>query len=148
MMGAAAALFPRLVPPAALLARATRPAVAAFVAVVVVLKVVGGSLAEPLALGPGLGLSNLRLYFGADPGDRDVLALILILLVTAISWLVVRRLALDRPSSLAAAATLLLATLWLAPSVSPDDVLVPIALLAIAVTHDRHDGFDTTESAP
>ena len=148
MLGATAALFPRLLAPAALLGGATAPAAFAFAAVVVVMKVVGGTLAGPLQLGPGLGLSNLRLYFGADPGDRDVLALILILLVTAISWLVVRRLALDRPSSLAAAATLLLATLWLAPSASPDDVLVPIALLAIAVTHDRHDGFDTTESAP
>ena len=60
MMGAAAALFPRLAPPAALLARAAAPAVAAFAAVAVVVKVVGGTLEGPLALGPGLGLSNLR----------------------------------------------------------------------------------------
>jgi hypothetical protein len=148
MIGAAAALFPRLVPPAALLARATRPVVATFVAVVVVLKVVGGSLAAPPVSGPGLGLSNLRLYYGADPGGRDMLALILSLVVTAAAWLGVRRWGLDRPSSLAAAATLLLATLWLAPNASPDDVLVPIVMLAIAATHDRGEGFDTPEAAP
>ena len=148
MMGAAAALFLRLVPPAAVLARVTAPAVAAFAAVVVVLKVVGGSLAAPPALGPGLGLSNLRLYFGAEPGGHDPLALILILVVTAAAWLGVRRLAVDGPSNLAAAATLLLVTLWLAPHASPDDVLVPIVMLAIAATHDRSEGFDTPEAAP
>jgi len=146
MMGAAAALFPRLVPPAALLARVAAPAVAAFAAVVVVLEV-AGSLAPP-ALGPGLGLSNLRLYFGADPGAHDGLALILLLVLTAASWLGVRRLALDGPKGLAAAAALLLATLWLAPSASPDDVLVPIVMLAIAATHDQREGFDTLEGAP
>ncbi|HET6897477.1 MAG TPA: glycosyltransferase 87 family protein, partial [Vicinamibacteria bacterium] len=147
-IGATAALFPRLVPPASLLARATGPAVAAFAAVVLVVKVVGGTLEGPLALGPGLGLSNLRLYFGAEPGEQDVLSLVLMLALTAASWLVVRRLTLDAASSLAAAATLLLATLWLAPNASPDDVLVPIALLVIAVTHDRDEGFDTAEGAP
>jgi len=148
VMGAAAALFLRLVPPAALLARVTAPAMAAFVAAIVVLKVVGGSLAAPPVLGPGLGLSNLRLYFGADPGAQDVLALILILGVTAAAWLGVRRLALDGAKGLAAAATLLLATLWLAPNASPDDVLVPIVMLAIAAAHDHGDGFDTLEGAP
>jgi Glycosyltransferase family 87 len=148
MIGATAALFPRLVPPAALLARATRPAVAAFAAVVLVVKVVGGTLEGPLALGPGLGLSNLRLYFGADPGVRDVLGLILILAVTAAAWLGVRRLVLDGPKGLAAAAALLLATLWLAPNASPDDVLVPIAMLAIAAAHDHREGFDTPLGAP
>jgi hypothetical protein len=147
MIGAAAALFLRLFPPAALLARVTAPAVGAFVAVVVV-KVVGGTLMPPAALGPGLGLSNLRLYFGADPGPHDGLGLILILVVTAAAWFGVRRLALDGPKGLAAAAALLLATLWLAPNASPDDVLVPIVMLAIAATHDHREGFDTPEAAP
>jgi len=129
-----------------LLARVAAPAVAAFAAVVVVLEV-AGSLAPP-ALGPGLGLSNLRLYFGADPGAHDGLALILLLVLTAAAWLGVRRLALDGPKGLAAAAALLLATLWLAPSASPDDVLVPIVMLAIAATHDQREGFDTLEGAP
>jgi hypothetical protein len=70
------------------------------------------------------------------------------LVLTVAAWLGFSRLALDGAKGLAAAATLLVATLWLAPHASPDDVLVPIVLLAIAATYDRGDGFDTPKAAP
>jgi hypothetical protein len=51
------------------------------------------------------------------------------------------------PRLLGGAAAILMIALWLAPSAAPDDVVVPIALLAIAVTHEGRETFDTAGSA-
>ena len=59
-----------------------------------------------------------------------------------------RRASFEGPRLLAGTATFVMLALWLAPSAEPNDVLVPVALLAIAATHDPRDGFDTAEGAP
>ena len=72
-------------------------------------------------------------------------ALVLVAAIAAV--VLVRRVSLDEPRLLGGAAALLMTALWLAPRASPDDVVAPIALLAIAATHSRRDGFDTAGSA-
>ncbi len=54
---------------------------------------------------------------------------------------------LDPPRLLASAAAALMTALWLVPSASADDVVAPIALLAVAATHERRDSFDTAGGA-
>jgi hypothetical protein len=95
------------------------------------------------SLGPGLGLGNLRLYAGAEPGRGDLAgpALVVAGAVLALVW--ARRATLEASRVLGGAAAFLMAALWLAPSASPNDVLGPIALLAIAATCDERDSFDT-----
>jgi len=116
------------------------------VAIVVAARLVAGASTLP-PLGPGLGLSNLRLYMGALP-DSSGLALPALVVVSAIVALVlVRRASLDGPQLLGVGAAVLMIALWLAPSAAPDDVVVPIALLAIAITHQGHETFDTAGSA-
>jgi hypothetical protein len=99
-------------------------------------------------LGPGLGLSNLRLYVGGDPGPASFASAAVVLIAAAAAMVRARRATLEGPRLLAGAAAFVTLALWLAPSAGPDSVLVPIALLAIAATHDRHDGFDTARGAP
>jgi hypothetical protein len=148
-VGMAAALFPRLLPAAALLAIGLA-AIAAASAALLILggagSLAGGTLTLP-PLGPGLGLSNLRLYAGAPPGTPDLVGPALAAVVAVVAFVVVRRAALDPPRFLASAAAALMTALWLAPSASADDVVTPIALLAIAVTHAGRETFDTAGSA-
>jgi uncharacterized membrane protein YgdD (TMEM256/DUF423 family) len=125
------------------------PEVARTVVVIVALgaavRLVGG---PATSLGPGLGLSNLRLYAGATPGAPDFVGPLLVLLGAIAVLVAFRRVSLDAPRVLGGAAAILMIALWLAPSAGPDHVITPIALLAIAATHDRRDGFDTVEGAP
>jgi glycosyl transferase family 87 len=95
------------------------------------------------SLGPGLGLGNLRLYAGAGPGTGDLVGPALVLGGAVIALVWARRATLEAPQTVGRAAAFLMAALWLAPSAGPDDVIVPIALLAIAVTCDPRDSFDT-----
>jgi hypothetical protein len=107
--------------------------------------VAGASTLPPL--GSGLGLSNLRLYMGALP-DSSGLALPALVVASAVVALVLaRRASLEGPQLLGVGAAVLMIALWLAPRAAPDDVVAPIALLAIAVTHERRDSFDTAEVA-
>jgi hypothetical protein len=108
-------------------------------------RLIGGSSA--ISLGPGLGLSNLRLYAGATPGTSDFVGPVLALVVAAAALVASRRASLDAPRLLGGAAAVVMIALWLAPSAAPDDVVAPIALLAIAETYARRDSFDTAEVA-
>jgi hypothetical protein len=109
-------------------------------------RLIGVAMVAP-SLGPGLGLSNFRLYAGATPGTPDLAGPALALLAAIAAIVLARRASLDGPRLLGGAAALLLTALWLAPRASPDDVVVPIALLAMAATHSQRDGFDTAGSA-
>jgi hypothetical protein len=99
-------------------------------------------------LGPGLGLSNLRLYVGAAPGPASFASAALVAMVAVAAVVLARRASIEGPRLLAAAATFVMLALWVAPSAEPNDVIVPIAVLVIAMMHDRRDGFDTPEGAP
>jgi hypothetical protein len=154
--GTAAALFPRLLPAAPLVLRAllpaaaiprprwARPGVAAAAALLAWTAAglaAGGTLAIP-GLGTGLGLSNLRLYAGAVPGSPAVLGPALIAALTVVTLVVAPRFA---PRTLVGgAAAVLMAALWLAPQASSDDVVAPIALLALA----SWPHVDSREAAP
>src|SRR5205814_614562 len=95
-----------------------------------------GGLGRP-ELGPGLALSNLRRYFGAVPGTRDLIGPILLAAVVAVATFGGRglvRAVSGLPDGLAITAAAAIVGLWLASSVSPDVVVVPIGLLALAVT--------------
>jgi hypothetical protein len=139
---------------AALVARYLRlptgRALAAVVAALVIAgaagRLIGATFAAP-SLGPGLGLSNLRLYAGAAPGTPELAGAALVLVAAIAAVVLARRARLDEPRLRGGAAALLMAAVWLAPRASPDDVVAPIALLAIAATHSRRDGFDTAGSA-
>ena len=98
-------------------------------------------------LGPGLGLSNLRLYAGAPPGRVSFASAAVVVMVALAAVILARRASLDGPRLVAGAAGVAMIALWLAPSAGPDDVLVPIALLAIAATCPPRDSFDTPEAA-
>ena len=95
------------------------------------------------ALGPGLGLSNLRLYAGAVPGTRDFFSLSLALAVSLVAARAARRADGEPRVLLAYAAAFLMSALWLAPVASPDDVAAPIALLALAATMGPRERFDS-----
>jgi glycosyl transferase family 87 len=121
-------------------------AVVVIVAIGAAARLVAGASTLP-PLGPGLGLSNLRLYMGALP-DSSGLALPALVFVSAFVALVLaRRASLDEPQLLGVGATVLMIALWLAPRAAPDDVVAPIALLAIAITCQGRDTFDTAGSA-
>jgi len=106
---------------------------------------VGGPSAT--SLGPSLGLSNLRLYAGATPGTPDLVGPVLVLVAASASLVASRRVSVGACRLLGGAAAVLMIALWLAPSAAPDDVVAPIALLAIAITHQGHETFDTGGSA-
>jgi glycosyl transferase family 87 len=108
-------------------------------------RLVGGSSA--ISLGPSLGLSNLRLYAGATPGTPDLVGPVLVLVGAIAALVASRRLSVGAPRLLGGAAAILMIALWLAPSATPDDVVAPIALLAIAVTHEGRETFDTAGGA-
>jgi hypothetical protein len=108
-------------------------------------RLLGGPSAT--SLGPSLGLSNLRLYAGATPGTPDLVGPVLVLVGATAALVAWRRVSFDAPRLLGGAAAILMIALWLAPSAAPDDVVVPIALLAIAVTHEGRATFDTAGSA-
>ena len=117
---------------------------AAVVAIAVAGLAFGRGSALPV-LEPGLGLSNLRLYAGAEPGRPDLLSLSLLAMLGVATLAAAPRLASSsRSTLLASAAAALIAAVWLAPSVSPDDVAAPIALLAFAATVR---GIDTPRAA-
>jgi hypothetical protein len=126
------------------------PALAAVAALLVIAgaagRLIGVTFAAP-SLGPGLGLSNLHLYAGAAPGTPSLIGPALLVAAAIAAVVLARRASLDEPRLLGAAAALLVTALWLAPSASPDDVVAPVALLAVAVTQSRRDGFDTARSA-
>jgi hypothetical protein len=171
-LGTAVAMFPRTVPVAVLRLRgggAWTAAMAAALTAFVILGIAGLIRADTTALpalGPGLGLSNLRLYAGAVPGTRDAMGPALLAAVTVLALVVALRpptgsLAALRPPTgslaarrdvrgpaalFAAAAALLMLALWLAPSASPDDVASPIVLLALAATVAPRERFDTPEA--
>jgi hypothetical protein len=119
--------------------------VVVIIAVGAAARLVGGSATS---LGPGLGLSNLRLYAGATPGTSGFVGPVLVLVMAVAALVASRRASLDAPRLLGAAAAVAMIALWLAPSAAPDDVAAPIALLAIAATCERRDSFDTAEGAP
>jgi len=99
------------------------------------------------SLGPSLGLSNLRLYAGATPGTPDLVGPALVLVGASAALVTSRRASVGAPRLLGGAAAILMIALWLAPSAAPDDVVAPIALLAIAITYQGRETFDTAESA-
>jgi hypothetical protein len=99
------------------------------------------------ALGPGLGLSNLRLYAGATPGTSDFVGPVLVLLVAVALRVASRRVPWDGPRLLGGAAAILMIALWLGPRAAPDDVVAPIALLAIAASLPPRETFDTAGDA-
>jgi hypothetical protein len=108
-------------------------------------RLVGGSSAT--ALGPSLGLSNLRLYVGATPGTPDLVGPALVLVGAIAALVAFRHASIDAPRLVGGAAAAVMIALWLAPSAAPDDVVVPIALLAIAAAHPRGETVDTAGSA-
>ncbi|MFI5007881.1 MAG: glycosyltransferase 87 family protein [Solirubrobacterales bacterium] len=82
------------------------------------------------AVEPGVGLANLFLYVG---GERSRLALAVFAAAPILAFLVVvltRKAAIVAP--LAVTAVVILAGLWLSPSVSPEALAVPIVLAALA----------------
>ena len=99
------------------------------------------------ALGPGLGLSNLRLYAGAVPGTRDAAGPVLTAVLAVIASRVARRSTNDPALFIAWTAAFLISALWLAPAASPDAVAAPIALLALAATLEARAKFDSPGSA-
>jgi hypothetical protein len=99
------------------------------------------------ALGPGLGLSNLRLYAGATPGTSDFVGPVLVLVVTVAALVASRRVPWDAPRLLGGATAILMIALWLAPSAAPDYVVAPLALLAIAASLPPRETFDTAGAA-
>jgi hypothetical protein len=126
------------------------PAIARAAVVIVAIGAAVRLAAGPAAtsLGPGLGLSNLRLYVGAAPGRPDSLGPLLVIVGAIAALVASRRLAFEAPALLGGAAAVAMLALWLAPTAAPEDVVAPIALLAIAAAHDHRDGFDTPEGAP
>jgi hypothetical protein len=123
------------------------PVASAFAGAFVGAATVGAVEVAPI-LGAGLGLSNLRLYAGEAPGPASFASAALVVLMCAVAVMLARRASLEGVRLLGAAATFVTLALWLAPSADPNDVLVPIALLGIAATHDPRDEFDTAEGAP
>jgi hypothetical protein len=99
------------------------------------------------AIGPGLGLPNLRLYAGTPPGTRDLAAPVLAAVLAVAASHIARRTAHDKTALLAWTAAFLTAALWLAPSVSPDDVAAPIVLLALAAAWKPGERFDSPRAA-
>jgi len=158
LLGLTTALFPRLLPAVPLLVAASgaprdrrgwsRAALGAGVGAAVgcLPAALGTGLARP-ALGAGLGLANLRLYAGAMPGTPDLIGPALVLLTAVASLWIALRMAAPPPMALAAAAAALMAALWLASSADPDDVVTPIALLALAASA-RHVVFTRTLPRP
>lgn len=152
-LGTAVALFPRIIPVAALRLRGGGAWTTAMGAALVAFGLLGIAVlarADAAALprlGPGLGLSNLRLYAGAVPGARDAIGPMLLVAVAVVALVVARRAASDPATLFAAAAALLMLALWVAPSASPDDVASPIVLLALAATSAPRERFDSPQAA-
>jgi hypothetical protein len=88
--------------------------------------------ANPSALAPGVGLSNLFLYWGAEGSTAGRVATLALQLAAggAVLWLGMRR----DPISLAGAAALLTTGLFLASGTSSHDLLVPLALCMLSAT--------------
>ena len=124
-------------------ARFARITPASAIAGAAVLAAGGAIVVRSSSLGPGLGLGNLRLYAGAEPGRGDLAGPALAVAGAVIALVWARRVTLEASRVLGGAAAFLMAALWLAPSASPNDVLGPVALLAIAATCDARDSFDT-----
>ncbi len=144
VLGAGSALFPRLIPAAPPLVRgASWLRLASALLAAFALAGAAGLWASggihPPHLGPGLGLSNLRLYFGAAPGKSDAVGPALAAGAALVSLVWTVRRAPGGQAGLAAAAAATMAALWLAPAASPDDVVLPIALLALAATSAPDD---------
>jgi hypothetical protein len=157
-MGVATALFPRVIPALPLVIAAMTAnepghrrrglwGAALGGGLTWLAAVVAGTVTVP-SLGPGLGLSNLRLYVGAMPGERDLVGLVLVGAVALASLAAAVRLRWTPGRALAAAAATLLATLWLAAAASPSDIVVPIALLVTACAWPRVDLIDSPATAP
>jgi hypothetical protein len=158
MMGMATALFPRMIPAlpfviVAMTVNAGHRRRASWGAAV------GGSLAWLAALaagtvavpnlGPGLGFSNLRLYVGAVPGSPDLIGPALFGLVALAAVVAAVRGHWNPPRALAAAAASLIAGLWFAAAASPNDIVVPTALLVTAIAWPHaSDLIDSPASAP
>jgi len=158
-MGVATALFPRAIPAlplviVAMTANDPRRRRRAFWAVAVgggltwLAMIVAGTATVP-KLGPGLGLSNLRLYFGGTPGTPDLVGPVLVGLLALAALMAAIRVGWTPAHALAAAAASLIGALWLAAAASPDDVVVPVALLVMAAAWPRtSDLIDSPVSAP
>jgi hypothetical protein len=123
------------------------PAASALAGAFVVTATLAAATATPI-LGPALGLSNLRLYVGGAPGPASFASAAVVVMAAVAAVALARRASYEGPRLLAGAAMFVTLALWLAPAAGPDDVLVPLALLAIAATHDRREGFETAEGAP
>jgi hypothetical protein len=95
----------------------------------------GGAPDAPV-LGPGLGLSNLRLYAGAEPGVPDIVGPALVG-AAAVAAILAARTGVGMNTGWAGAAAALIAALWLAPAASPNGIVTPIALLALAALPPR-----------
>ncbi|PYQ40422.1 MAG: hypothetical protein DMF77_18430, partial [Acidobacteria bacterium] len=138
---------------ALLVTRYARVAEGSAIAGVAVALVAAGAAARLLgapsakSLGPSLGLSNLRVYAGATPGTPELVGPALVLVGASAALVASRRASVGAPRLLGGAAAILMIALWLAPSAAPDDVVAPIALLAIAITYQGRETFDTAESA-
>ena len=93
--------------------------------------------------GPGVGWTNVALYFGVT-GLGWIATLAVTLLVGAVGDYARRSRALrevpDRRPWLMAGACVLLAILWIVPGASPNDLGVPLALAALAVVPFRNGG--------
>ena len=87
---------------------------------------VGGGPHWP-AVGPGLGLSNILLYYGAGEGST-ALAVALTATAIGVAALVAWRL---RADAVASAAAAWLTALWFLPSASPHAVATPLALMVL-----------------
>jgi len=158
VIGLATALFPRLIPAVPLVIVATAPTdvtrrraawgAAIGVALGWTAALVAGTVAVPTFL-PGFGLSNLRLYLGAMPGTPDLVGPVLVGITALASLVAAVRVRWSPARALAAAAACLIGALWLAPAASPDDVVVPVALLVMAAAWPRpSDLIDSPASAP
>jgi len=80
-------------------------------------------------VGPGLGLSNILLYWGTGEGST-IVALLLVTLAAGSAALTAWGL---RPLGWAGFAAAVLVGLWFLPSASPHPVAVPLALIVLGV---------------
>jgi len=135
-LGLAAGVSPRLLLIAPLLLPARprlRPwltCALTFAAVTGLAMALAGPKSTPPQLMPSLGLPNLMLYAGATTLPLWLPPLLLLLNLAAMALLARRRT--DPDPQAALAATFLLASLWLSPATSPNDVAIPLALLALS----------------
>jgi hypothetical protein len=83
-------------------------------------------------VGPGLGIENLREYWGATPGVPDPVGPLAVAALGVVALVLASRATMDRRLWLALAAATAIAAIWVAPAATPDAVLVPLVLLAAA----------------